>query len=91
MPTSGDFQLHPGGFDFLRFQVDEAKLKTNTDTKIHQNTDEKKAKLYKNTDTNIHENTDEKKAKLYTITDTNIDENTDEKKVKLYTNNKYTR
>ena len=34
VPMSGDFQLRPGGFGFLLFQVCETQLYTNTDTTI---------------------------------------------------------
>ena len=34
---SGVFQLHPGGFESLLFQVYlQTKLETNTDTNIHE-------------------------------------------------------
>ena len=42
VPMSGDFQLHPGGFEFLLFQVHDEKIVYNADKNTDENTKEEK-------------------------------------------------
>ena len=42
---SGDFQLHPGGFEFLLFQVHDRKIVFSADTNTNENTEKETNKL----------------------------------------------